>query len=275
MRKIVLWILVLLPVIISASCERVEYFPDKPVAFTGTRIMAHKGGGSFDRGNTLEACMYGLQLADGIEVDIQKSLDNDLWLSHSSHVESCGSFEETCFASLSSKTIVLIDTCLGNQFDYTQLEQVFAYMSTNYPDKFISLDVKAWAPCDGVGINLIGEMNSLARAIIDLTEKYSMEDQVLVESEVGDFLYYIKKHNARIETYLVALGDFELGVSRALDAGFSGVSFHYKFDEPINKAMVDLMHRKGLKIQLWTVNEPADLEEARSLAPDFIQTDNF
>jgi glycerophosphoryl diester phosphodiesterase len=273
MRKIIVSIRFIVTILVAFSCERVDYFPDNPIDNSTTRILAHQGGGFFDEGNTLAGCIYGLQVADGIEVDIQKSLDNDLWLSHSSMVASCEASKETCFASVSSGSIIKLDSCLGNGKDYTKLEEVFVSMSTNHPGKYISLDVKAWRPCDAVGINLIHEMNLLAQVIIDLTEKYNMDNHVLVESEVGDFLYYIKTRNPRIETYLATLGDFELGASRALDAGFSGISFHYKFDEPINKEMVDLLHQKGLKIQLWTVNDPADFEEAKSLNPDFIQTD--
>jgi glycerophosphoryl diester phosphodiesterase len=263
-----------LSIVILFSCERVEYYPDKPIVVSKANIIAHKGGGTFDRGDTMEACQYGLEMADGIEVDIQKSADNDIWLSHSSLTEACGSFDEECFASIKSATIIQIDTCLGKQFNYTKLESVFEYMSIHYPNKFISLDVKAWSPCGVSHINILYEMNLLAKEIVALAKKYNLEKQVLVESEVGDFLYYIKTHS-KMETYLATLGDFELGISRALDSGFSGISFHYKYDEPLSKAQVDLLHRKGLKIQLWTVNDSADLEEAKSLIPDFIQTDNF
>jgi glycerophosphoryl diester phosphodiesterase len=270
--KIQLSVIVL---IASFSCSRVEYYPDKPIVNVKTYMLAHKGGGAFDEGNTMEACKYGLKTLDGIEVDIQKTSDNNLWLSHSSSVLPCGVFDQTCFASISSNTLIQIDSCLGNDINYTELETLFDYISVNHPDKFISLDVKAWSPCDISHINVTREMNKLAQKIIDLTLQYHLENNVMVESEAGDFLYYVKTHSDFIETYLVTLGDFELGVSRALDAGFSGISFQYKFKEPIVKEQVDLLHRKGLKIQLWTVNDTADLEEAKSLNPDFIQTDNL
>jgi glycerophosphoryl diester phosphodiesterase len=156
-----------------------------------------------------------------------------------------------------------------------KLETLFDYVSKNYPEKFISLDVKAWSPCELVGINIIREMNKMAQEIIDLTFKYHLEGRVMVESETGDFLYYIKKHSDGIETYLTTLGDFEMGAARALEAGFSGISFQYKFKESVGKEQIDLLHRKGLKIQLWTVLDSATLVEAKSLAPDFVQTDYF
>ena len=269
MKKVILFI----TVAFSFSCERIEYYPDKPIAFEKTFVIAHQGGGTFDAGNTMEACMYGLERADGIEVDIQKDDDDNLWLSHNASLPACGLFGESCFGSRRTTSIIQLDTCLGNDINYTQLEWVFEYMSTNYPQRFLSLDIKPWKPCEFANINVSHEMNTMAQEIINLTIAYQMEDRVMVESESGDFLYYVKTHSDKIQTYLVTLGDFELGVSRALDAGFSGVSFQYKKKEPITKELVDLLRRKGLKIQLWTIEVPEDMEEAVKLHPDFIQTD--
>lgn len=257
----------------SVACDRVEYYPDKPIRFTQTNFLAHKGGGNYDEGNTYDACVYGLERMDGIEVDLQMSADKTLWLSHSPYVVGCGSFEENCFASLSDNNIRLVDTCLGPGENYTELEKVFEFIKDNYSFKYISLDVKAWYPCDLSGINIIKVLNMLAQQIIDLTAKYNLENKVMVESENGDFLYYIKSNSNFIETYLSTFGDFELGVSRALDAGFSGISFEYNDNEELTKEQIDLIHRKGLKIQLWTFSNIEDINKVKLLDPDFIQTD--
>jgi len=264
-----------LVVVALASCSRVEYYPDKQSVYEGTFILAHKGGGDFDSGNTLAGCILGLSLFDGIEVDIQTSSDNSLWLSHSPMLPSCGSFEEDCFVSRTDAEIIETDSCLGNNIDFTRLKDVFQYMDTDHSGEVISLDAKSWIPCGISGINLIRTMNLFAQAVIDLTLEYHLENRVMVESENGDFLYYIKMNSDFIETYLTSFGDFELAVSRALDAGFSGISFEYKAKEPLSQAQVDLIHRKGLKIQLWTVNDADDIAEAISINPDYIQTDNM
>lgn len=255
------------------SCERIEYYPDKPLTFEKTFIIAHKGGGFFDAGNTMEACIYGLQRADGIEVDIQKDDDDNLWLSHSASLPACGLLSESCFGSRRTESIIQLDACLGNDINYLQLEWLFEYMSINYPQSFVSLDVKAWKPCELANINVGHEMNTMAQEIIRLVTLYQMEDRVMVESESGDFLYYVKTHSDHIQTFLVTLGDFELGVSRALDSGFSGISFQYKNNGPATKELVDLIRRKGLKIQVWTIEDAGDIEEALKLNPDFLQTD--
>jgi glycerophosphoryl diester phosphodiesterase len=259
---------------VQLTCERIEYFPDKPLPNTQTRWIGHRGGGTYDDGSLMEGCKRALARIDGIEIDIQKSADKTLWLSHSTYTQRCGSFGERCFPIIRDKTIVEIDSCLGNAFSYTRLESVFHYMSENYPDKFVSLDVKAWKPCEFSNANIRKQMNEMAQTIINLTTKYQLE-HVMVESESGDFLYYIKEHTNKIETYLLTLGDFELGVSRALANGYSGISFQYKYKENITKELIDLIHRKGLKIQVWLVNDPGDMEEAESIGVDFIQTDIF
>lgn len=264
--------LILIAVSALCSCERVYYFPDKPLPETPTIIIAHKGGGIFDDGNTYDGCRYGLSNFEGIECDLQKGADNVLWLSHSHLITNCD-LSSVCYSSLSRSSIAAIDSCLGKQKDFTLLEEVFQYMSQQCPDKYISLDVKAWEPCQLSGFNLNREMNILAQKIIDLTEQYHLEHRVMVESETGDFLYYVKTHTSDIDTYLAAFGDFEMGISRALDAGFTGISFHYKFKEEINKQQVEMIHRKGLKIQLWTISDTATFREALALKPDYIQTD--
>jgi glycerophosphoryl diester phosphodiesterase len=36
-----------------------------------------------------------------------------------------------------------------------------------------------------------------------------------------------------------------------------------------------MIRRKGLKVQLWTVNSDEDIQEAFSINPDYIQTDKL
>lgn len=266
--------LLLLPAFCLFGCDRAVYNPDKPIEWSGTLVLAHAGGGWFDQGNTLEACRYGFASLDGIECDIQRSSDNDLWLSHSGYITPCNSNKALPFPTVTSNTILQIDSCLGPSINYTRLDSVFSYIQANCPNKPISLDVKAWTPTELANLNIITEMNELAQKIINLAKRYHLENNVMVESESGDFLYYVRTHSDSIQTYLTTFGDFELGVSRALYGKFSGISFKYHYKESLTREKIDLIHRKGLKIHLWTVNTPSDMAEALSLGVDYIQTDN-
>jgi glycerophosphoryl diester phosphodiesterase len=260
---------------VSLSCDRAEYFPDRPLTAAVTYILGHAGGGDFDIGNTMAACSHGLSIADGIEIDLQMNDDGTIWLAHDTYTRSCGQVEEECFHFMSDERMEELNSCIGTATSYTRLSTVLEYIRDNYPESFVSLDVKVWEPCGISDVNVTRNMNAFAQEIIDLVKEYGLENRVMVESEAGDFLWYVKTNCNFIETYLTTMGDFELGASRALGAGFSGISFKYKFDENIDKETVDLLHRKGMKIQVWTVGGRADIQEAIDLGVDFIQTDTL
>ena len=117
-------------------------------------------------------------------------------------------------------------------------------------------------------------MNDIADRIIRLKNKYKLTN-ILVESQTATFLNYLKDNSFGIECYLTTWGDFERGMLITLKKNLDGISFKYKYKEAITADHVRMLHKKGIKIQLWTVDDPADLEEAISLDPDFIQTDNI
>ena len=119
-----------------------------------------------------------------------------------------------------------------------------------------------------------GLLNDIADEIINLVDMYKINN-VMVESETATFLSYLKKNSNGIESYLATFGDFERGMGIALQKGYSGISFKYKFNEEISSDHISLLRKKGLKIQLWTVNSEVDLLEAISINPDFIQTDDI
>lgn len=260
------------------SCNKIKYYPDKATENIETKIIAHRAGGndcSQYKENTYRAAKYSLSRFDGIEVDIQISKDRTIWLAHDVNLGSYDGVIYNCFPETNDVTIEDLNSIDSLQFHFSRLETVFNYIHENCPDKYISLDLKAWIPCDFQSSDVIGVMNVIADEVIRLTEKYNLKNRVMVESETATVLDYIKKRSSDIECYLVSWGDFERAFMLILENGYDGLSFKYKFDELITAESVNLLHNKGLKIQLWTVNSPADIEEALELNPDFIQTDNL
>lgn len=262
--------------LLCISCEKVNYYSDKPLPETKTLILAHRGGGNSGyQENTLQAVSYGFSVLDGVEVDVQLSKDRTIWLSHNAMLPTCNQVHAYCFASTYDQQIVNLDSCFRDAYDFSRLEDVFKLMSSSYSEKHISIDVKAWTPCDVSGLHVTGIMNVIADEISRLTIKYKLQNRVMVESETGTFLNYLKKHSSGIDCYLTTLGDFERGILIALEQGYAGISFKYKFDEEITPDHIQLLHKKGLKIQLWNINSKEDFLEAISLNPDFIQTDDM
>jgi glycerophosphoryl diester phosphodiesterase len=271
------FIIIILFCSIFYSCHKIKYYPDKDYHEVKTLILAHKAGGGEPapyQAYSIEAAKNSLPVLDGIEVDLQISKDRTIWLSHDASLPDCGGTTYNCFPEATDNQIIQLDTCNGNALNYTGLEEIFALMSSNYPGKYVSLDVKAWEPCALTSADILGMMNVIADEIIRLTNKYSMQNHVMVESETATFLNYVKNNSTGIECYLTSLGDFERAMQLTLEAGYTGISFKYKFKEEITLDHIQLIRRKGLKIQLWTVDSTDAIQEALSINPDFIQTDN-
>ncbi len=270
-------IFILVLILFSYGCEKIYYYPDRPLGDVATQFIAHRGSGdpALER-NTLDAAKYGLKRLDGIEVDIQISKDRTIWLSHDAQLQECNGMQLPCFPEVYDNEIIELDTCLGNDYTYSRLSEILKYMKDSFPQSIIILDVKAWYPCKFTSLEITGILNVIADQILAAAHFYQLYENILVESEVASFLNYLKKKSDnRIKCYLTTLGDFERGMLLSLKAGYEGISFKYNFDEFIHEEHVRLLHKKGIKIILWTLDNEEVIDEALLLNPDYIITDNI
>ena len=263
--------------LVLSGCEKIYYYPDRPLEDVETLFLAHRGSGNPElERNTLDAAKHGLKRLDGIEVDIQISKDRTIWLSHNVILPECNGKKLPCFPEVYDKEIIELDTCLGTSYTFTRLNEILQFMKDSFPQSYISLDVKAWNPCKFTSLEITGILNVIADQIVAAANFYQLHENILVESEVASFLNYLKKKsNNRIKCYLTTLGDFERGMLLALKADYEGLSFKYNFDEYITAEHVNLLHKKGITIQLWTLNDEEIINESLLLHPDFIITDNI
>lgn len=260
------------------SCDKIKYYPDKEYHEVKTLILAHKaGGGEYSpyQENSFEAAKHGLSVVDGVETDLQISKDRTIWLAHSADLPDCGGSFYDCFPETSDNKIIRLDSCNGKTLNYSRLEDIFRFMADSCENKYLSLDVKAWMPCAVTSASVTGVMNVIADEIIRLTKKYNLQNHVMVESETATFLNYVKRKSSGIACYLTSFGDFERAMQLSLESGYDGISFKYLFIEELTSDHIQLLRKKGLKIQLWTVNTAEEISEALSINPDFIQTDNL
>jgi len=269
----------ILSMLIFAGCEKIKYYPDKEYREVETQFLGHRGAGNTENSaiqeNTLEATKKGFAILGGVEVDVRLSKDRTVWLSHSYSLNSCGGVDYSCIIGLTDAEIVQFDSCQGPAYTVTRLEDVLKDMAENYPEKYITLDLKASEPCGVGSLDVLGIMNVIAEESYKIVQKYHLEDHVFIESETTTVLAFVKKNCPGIETYLGTTGDFERGMQIALEEGYSGISFKYKFDEEITAEHVQMIRKKGLKIQLYTVDDEEELREALSINPDYIQTNNI
>lgn len=259
------------------SCNKIKYVENKQVSFENTRVLGHRGGG--DEGeflsNTVLAANDGFDRIDGVEIDVQISKDGTVWLAHDVDHTDCSNFSFSCFPDTEDEVLQSIDSCGTDPFHFSTLEEVFALMSSDYPEKYISIDVKSWFPCDISSLNVLSKLNDIGDEIIRLTEQFDLNGHVIVESEIGAFLTYVRNNSEGIQTHVLSLGDFDAGVFAVVNGGHHGMSHKFSLDQNITKEEIEVFKSKGYTVQLWTVNSQEEIDAAIALEPDFIQTDNL
>ena len=253
----------------SGGCEKIEYLPDNPFAGLPTKVLMHRGNGfntDFVQ-NTLPAAEYGLSVLDGIEQDIQLSKDGSLWLDHDNEVHDCEGNVVGCFQTLTDEEILSYATC-NDTLRYHTLESVFELMASEYPESYISLDIKGQY-CEI--INSRETMRQMAQSVLSLVDKYSMQNKVLVESSSIEFLQELDNQNS-VGQCFIEFGDVDEGLANAAATKAKGISLEYGVEE-VNADVVSLIHNKGYGLILWVLNEPEDIQAAWDAKPDFIETD--
>ncbi len=142
-------------------------------------------------------------------------------------------------------------------------------MASEYPDSYISLDIKGQY-CE-IG-NSVETMRQMAQSVLALVEKYSMQNKVLVESSSIEFLQELDNQNS-VGQCFIEFGDVDEGLANAAATKAKGISLEYGVEE-VNADVVSLIHNKGYGLILWVLNEPEDIQAAWDAKPDFIETDN-
>ena len=254
----------------SGGCEKIKYLPDNPINGLPTSVLMHRGCGSNEDivPNTLEAAEYGLSILDGVELDVQISKDGTLWLDHDNEVHDCSGNKIGCFQTMTDEAINSYAECDG-KVRYNTVESVFELMAANYPESYISLDIKGQY-CELK--NTPELMRQMADAVLALVNKYDMQKKVLVESSAIEFLQDMD-NQTDVGQCVISLGDVDEGLANAAAAKARGISLEYGVEE-VNADVVNLIHNKGYGLILWVVNEPADISAAWNSKPDFIETDN-
>ncbi len=275
MNRFKIPIILVITLLLFFGCSQNKYDnANHKTKILGHRAYGIKGYNDTLMDNTLPAIIKALDIADGVELDIQMSLDGTVWVYHDPQFYT----EDSTLISIPQ----LMDDQITQHFEYLHpntkintLNEIFKYFGENQINKVISLDVKIiFNPnCFNKGYASAKYLNQIADIVIQLTKEYKISKQIMVETE-SEYLLDRFRYNSEINTYLLGFSNFEKLIKKAYKKDYTGVSQNYRDSCVSNKSM-ELAHKKGLSIQLWTPNSKNDLKSVLSLHPDFIQTDNI
>lgn len=265
--------IVLILLIINISCKKINYFPDKFVEIESPKVLAHRGGRTSTlRENHIESIKAAMKTSEGIEVDVQISKDETIWLSHEVDIKSCGQ-NFKCFPETRDADIRSIKLCNGQDISYTELEDVYKFLSDSFPKAYIAIDLKGWVPCSVNSVDIEGMMRREALIIMRLAEKYGMLKNTLFETETSSVLTYILSVNPKTPVFQTSYGDFERAMLLCLNYGYTGISYKTNVGESLDKEKMDMLHRKGLKLIAWNLLDKKEVEPLKSFGVDYIQLD--
>jgi glycerophosphoryl diester phosphodiesterase len=229
-------------------------------------IIAHRGASAHAPENTLAAFRLALeQGADGIELDAKLTADGQVVVIHDQTVErttgSLGVVREMTLAQLKT-----LDA--GSFFDSM-------YAGEPIPTLVEVFDVIGSRALINVEItNYTSIRDALPDKIADLVSRHHMQNSVLFSSFHPLNLLRIKRRLPRTPVALLALQ----GAAGRIPRGLLGRLFAPKFLHPyytdVKETSLKAEHRRGRRVNAWTVNEPEAMRRLFKMGIDGIITDD-
>jgi len=210
-------------------------------------ITAHRGNSSKYNENTMESFSSAYLLgSDWIELDIRKSLDDVLVVSHDDNL----------------KRVTGMDINISDS-NYKDLLKIKSNLVTLE-------EVMEWAKDKLIKINIeIKDNNiSIINKLIELLHKYDYTNKYVVASSKYEILKEVKTLDKDIKTVYInsiAYGD----LTNKVDADIFSIE-----EMSITSRLVKSIHNSGKEIYVWTVNNKEDVEKLVNLGVDNIITDD-
>lgn len=218
--------------------------PDSPWLTTNRPlIIGHRGASADAPENTLAAFALAMeQNADGIEFDVQLCADGVPVIMHDDTVDrTCDGTGRVSDLTLAELRMMTID----NEHVVPTLDELFEMLGRR---ALYNVELKALGIRDG----------GLAAAVADRIAGYSLGDRAIVSS----FSPFVVREARRNLPHSVPVA--HLRESRLMQVAHTLVPA--EADHPdhalVDKAMMAWAQRRGLRVNVWTVDDPA---EARRL----------
>lgn len=222
-------------------------------------ITAHRGSSMAAPENTMAAFEQAIaDMADYIELDVHTTADGVVVVLHDNSLKRTTGLSRNIWQT-SYSVVQKLDA--GSWFDeefegepVPSLEQVIQQVG------------------DRVKLNIEIKYNKrepyLVERVVELIEKYELEERCIVTSSDYSVLKDVKLLNSDIKTgYVLSAAYGTYYTISYVDV----ISINYSF---VNKATVDAIHNNGKEIHVWTVNSPSHIRALANMGVDNIITDD-
>lgn len=243
-------------------------------------IIGHRGASAVAPENTMAAFREAIRVgADGIEFDVRLTRDRVPVIIHDNSLHRTAGFAGR-IADLTWAELSSID--VGSWFGRSRklvpgsfttetipsLQQLFTLFEKN--DLGLFLEMK----CDSRS-----EHRPFAEACCKLIHEYSFKERVIIECFDLTALEVVKNLDSEIKTAALfqpalstpsVLSDQRL-IDRTTAVGAAAVALHHRLTR---ERLVQKAKLAGLRVAVWTVDDPAWIERARLLGVDALITND-
>jgi len=242
-------------------------------------IVGHGGAGFVSLDNKLPINSFKSvtkaiekQNADGVEVDVQMSADNQLMLFHDDLLETA-TYCSGCISAISAEELEECQYKSYGTLNFSKeklitLDVIMSRFSQRKVKPMVFLDTKTIANCTENNYNIV-EKNMIEK--IDLIiKKYNAQSWVHVMSGSEDFLLKMQQLNPGIKLWID--GDFNTNIPIANAHNFYGVSGN---SSAVTSEQISFAHSNGIYALLFGFKAQAGILSAIKKNPDYLQTDNI
>ncbi|MEI8127186.1 MAG: glycerophosphodiester phosphodiesterase [Actinomycetota bacterium] len=216
-----------------------------------TKIFAHRGLHLRETENTVASFLEARSLGvDGVELDIRRTRDGALVVHHDAEIAGVGTIAGRDCRDLPRGTATLAEALLACQGLVVNVE------IKNSPGE------PGYDPSDALAHQVVDEINELAWADHVIISSFDLPTCEAVRSASGTML---------VGWLLDWKLDTLTSVQRAADAGLNAVHPHFRRTDLHGIAAARQM---AIAVNVWTVNEPGDIERMLDLGVDSIISDD-
>jgi glycerophosphoryl diester phosphodiesterase len=213
-------------------------------------VLGHRGASATLPENTVAAFRGALdQGADGVELDVRRTLDGALAVSHDAHLPDGRAIVASAAADLPPEMPLLADA-----------------LSACRGAAVVNVEIKNWP--DDVDFD---PTERVADDVVALLERRGddAEGNVLVTSFHLPTVDRVHHLAPRLATGWLVIdpGDAVAACSRTAEHGHMAIHPHHAF---VNAELVDAAHAAGLALNTWTVDDPDRILWLRDLGVDAV-----
>jgi glycerophosphoryl diester phosphodiesterase len=211
--------------------------------------IGHRGARAYEPENTLRSFKKAIELGvDAVELDVRRTKDDEIVVIHDAEVDGTTNGKGSV-SELTLKEINQLVTEKGEKIP--TLEEAIDFL-----DKKVKILVEL-------------KETDIEDTVINLIQEKRLESNVIIVSFIEEALRRTRDLNDKIETGLIYV-KHKNPISAALELRANYLLPLYRFT---HAADIQRAHENGLKVIVWTINKPEEVQEYVKKGVDGIASD--